>query len=141
MQPMAQAPARATLVPAGVVLGQSMPQGMVSGQGPFDVSAMQAAVMQIGQAAQAHAAEAARLQVLAANFGQDGSQQMPAGAPQLFVQGCPGYAVPVLQQGMPAAMACGGISYSQPPGQALPGSACKGSAAALRAAAGTPARP
>jgi hypothetical protein len=97
--------------PCGMVIGQPMPQGAVQGQGPFNASLVQAAIVQIGQVAQAHAAEAARLQAMAATF-NDGSQhqQMPAASPQFFI---------------PVAMP---MAYTAPPGQALPGAPSRGAA-------------
>lgn len=98
--------------PYGMVIGQPMPQGAMQGQGPVNPSLMQAAIVQIGQVAQAHAAEAARLQAMAQTL-NDGSQhqQMPAASPQFFIP-----------------VALGNMAYTAPPGQALPGAPVRGAA-------------
>lgn len=114
--------------PCGLVVGQSMPQGVPMCPGAVGVPVMQAAFVQIVQASQAHAAEAARLQLMAANL-QDSSQQMPAMG-QCFVQSGMAPFVAAGPQGVPVAqMGPGGMVYTALPGQAWPCAAGSGAAA------------
>lgn len=117
--------------PRGAWMGQTLPQGIVSGQGPFDAAVMQAAIMQIGHAAQSHAVEAARLQVMAASL-QDGSR-MPAAA-QFFMPGGALAFGPAVQGASVTSAAPGVVAYSAPPGQALPGAAVRGACASATSA-------
>jgi hypothetical protein len=108
--------------PCGLVVGQSMPQAGPMCPGAAGAPVMQAAWVQIVHASQAHAAEAARLQLMAASL-QDSSQQVPAMG-QCF-----------MQSGMAPFVAAGpqvgpsGMVYAALPGQAWPCAAGSGAAA------------